>query len=244
MDEKQYLHELSLKIRKTLGGQLIGLYQIGSACLGEYQKGKSDLDVVGVISNLLTDGDRNRLSRQLEHKSFACPAEGLDLYLFTKDQVAKVASEPHYEFGFTTGHNQTNGVWEKGQDAEMLIFFELCRKHGVVLFGVKPEALFAPVEKHKIVEAFLKIIRWHQTKILDPYHDPKGQNSVLNACRMLAFVKEDKWFSKSDGGKWFLSQEPNNELVKKALRIRQRDEDVEMNEDKICSFLSMVLEII
>ena len=248
MNKDEYLHQLSLKFQETLGNNLTGLYLIGSACLGAYQEGKSDLDVVGVLFNPLTDTQKNDLAEKLDHQHFPCPAKGLDLVLLTKDAVANIANEPPYEFWFATGASWKQEGWEAGHAKEMLIFIELCRRHGVTLFGKTPNRFFAPVEKHLLAGAFLEMLRWHQTKILDAFHDPKGQNSVLNACRVLAFVHEGRLLSKSAGGEWLLSQEPDNETVKKALSIRScrdhPDRRALLSEEEVALFLLKVITAI
>lgn len=89
-----YLQQLALKLKETLGNNLIGVYLIGSACLGAYQEGKSDLDVVGVLFNPLPDKQKEDLAEKLDHQHFPCPAKGLDLVLLTEDAVANITSAP------------------------------------------------------------------------------------------------------------------------------------------------------
>ncbi|MCB0547317.1 MAG: DUF4111 domain-containing protein [Phaeodactylibacter sp.] len=243
-----YLQQLALKLKETLGNNLIGVYLIGSACLGAYQEGKSDLDVVGVLFNPLPDKQKEDLAEKLDHQHFPCPAKGLDLVLLTEDAVANITSAPPYEFWFATGASWRQEGWEAGKAKEMLIFIELCRRHGVILAGEDPRDFFAPIEKHLLADAFLEMLRWHQTKILDAFHDPEGQNSVLNACRVLAFLREGRLLSKSAGGEWLLAQEPGNETVKKALSIRScrdhPDRRALLSEEEVASFLSKVIAAI
>jgi predicted nucleotidyltransferase len=238
---KKYLNQLSQKLQNSLGSNLVGIYQTGSLSLDNYMEDKSDLDVIVVINKPITKKARNTLSQELDHKNFPCPAKGLELIIFTKETLANINSEPRYEFWFGTGSDWIPENWAEGKTKEMVIFIELCRQNGRILFGKNTDDVFPSVKREWLIEAFLGELYWHQTKILDPFHDPLGMNSVLNACRILAFVKEGEMISKSAGGEWFLNYEPNNDLVKGALAIRNQNIDVELQKEDIDLFLKKMI---
>lgn len=235
--EAEYLHQLSQKLQEILGGNLIGLYQTGSGSLDNYTEGKSDLDVIGVVKKPISKEDKDVLANELDHKNFPCPAKGLDLIICTKEAVSNVKSEPNYELWFSTGGSWNCEGWEEGKNKEIVIFIELCHHNGKILFGKNPKKLFSQVKREWLMDALLKELHWHQTKILDPFHDPLGMSSVLNACRILAFAKNGNLISKSEGGEWFLKNESSNDIVKGALAIRNEKVDVNLKKEEIASFL-------
>ena len=238
---KEYTNQLAQKLQETLGDNLIGLYQTGSSSLDDFQS-SSDLDVIGVVSEEMKDGEKDTLMEILDHKNFPCPAKGLDLVIVTEQSVKNPVEEPYYDFRFSTG-----GSWEveteiEGKAKEMLILFELCRRNGVCLFGEKPESLFDPVNRSHLIEALIDGLEWHQTEILDPFHDPYGQYSVLNACRALAFVRTDQFLSKTKGAEWFLENEPDNQLVRNALKIRKGQKKDCPDKQEIDAFLNRIIQ--
>lgn len=241
---EDYRTRLVQRIYHVLGDGLLGLYQVGSACLGDYIPGKSDLDIVGVVRHALSIEQRNELAQGLDHASFPCPAKGLDLVLFMAESARLSVSEPSYEFWFATGASWHPENWESGQGTEMVIFLELCRRHGISLFGPSPERLIAPVALEYLLAAFQDMLEWHQTKVLDIFHDPRGQYSVLNACRVLAYVAEGQFLSKTAGGKWLLTQEPANRMVRTALTIRQGQANEAIDPAEIAVFLRQTIAII
>ena len=239
---EKYLYQLSQKLQTKLGSNLVGIYQTGSLSLDNYKEDKSDLDIVVVINRPVTKESRNTLSQELNHKNFPCPAKGLELIIFTKETLTNISSEPHYEFWFGTGSDWIHENWAEGKTKEMVIFIELCRRNGQVLFGKQTEDVFPSIKREWLIEAFLEELYWHQTKILDPFHDPFGMNSVLNACRISAFIVKGELISKSAGGEWFLTHRSKNDLVKGALAIRNENADIELKEADIDLFLRRVIK--
>ncbi len=241
MVTSEYLEQLKSKIQCVLGPNLVGLYQIGSSCMNDFRKGKSDLDIVGVLSSEIQRNQRNEISSTLDHKNFNCPAQGLDLILFTSSVVKGIVDEPRYEFWFSTGAGWITESSGPGRTSEMHIFLAQCKEHGLTLHGPEPGLYFAQREKKKILSAFLEMLKWHQTKILDDFHDPGGQNSVLNACRVLAYLAESNLISKTAGGEWFLKKYPDNNTVQKALSSRLENGDLQISESEITKLLDHVM---
>ncbi|MCB9081832.1 MAG: DUF4111 domain-containing protein [Lewinellaceae bacterium] len=241
---EDYRTKLAQRLYLLLGDGLLGLYQVGSACLGDYVPGKSDLDIVGVVRHPLSFEQGNELARGLDHSSFPCPAKGLDLVLFTAESAGSNVPEPTYEFWFATGASWHPENWETGRGTEMVIFLELCRRHGLTLFGPPPERLIASVAREYLLAAFQDMLEWHQTKVLDIFHDPRGQYSVLNACRVLAYVAEGQFLSKTAGGEWLLKQEPANAMVRQALTIRLGEANEDIDPDEITEFLQRTITLL
>lgn len=241
MEEKEYSRKLLLNLKEVLGNNIIGLYQIGSACLEDYKIGKSDIDMVGVLSQPISNQQREALAKSIDHSHLPCPAKGLDIVLFHKDSLTTILDEPIFEFWFATGGSWRQEGWEKGQNKEMLIFIELSRRHGITLFGDKPGTYFTHIDRRLLVNAFLEMLQWHQTQILDPFHDPDGQNSVLNACRVFAFAQTGQFFSKTRGGEWMLQKETDNEIVRKALATRNGQTVGKVSGNEISLLLSRII---
>ncbi len=240
MTTHNYFIGLLSRIYDILHEDLIGLYLIGSVSMNDFITSTSDFDVIGVVARSLTKEDKSKLEQALKNKNFPCPAEGLDIVLMTKGNAKGIKQNPEYEFWYSTGANWPVISWESGASSEMSIFLELCRQHGIVIYGERPANIISPIDPKLLYRSFKELIEWHRNHILDEYHDPKGQNSVLNACRILKFVESKKLYSKTEGGKLYLQDSPENLAVKKALAIRGKIKENKIERNEILELLNKV----
>lgn len=240
MIAQNYFNGLLSRIYDILHEDLVGLYLTGSASMDDFITSKSDFDVIGVVARFITEEDKNKLEQSLKHDNFHCPAEGLDIVLMTKENAKGIKQNPEYEFWYSTGANWPVISWESGTSSEMSIFLELCRQHGITIYGERPAKLISPINTKILYLSFKEIIEWHRNHILDEYHDPKGQNSVLNACRILKFVESKKLYSKTEGGNLYLQDSPESLAVKRALAIRGKIQEDKIERNEILELLNQV----
>jgi hypothetical protein len=237
-----YLTELTTRCQAVLGNKLIGLYVVGSGAQCD-QTNKSDLDVIGILFEPLPEPLKDQLAQELNHSSLPVPASGLDLLLVTRDSVQNPQESPEHQFWFSTGAAWQTEIDKGGHTSEHLIVFAVCRDKGHPLYGPAPVEIFAPAPRNLLLRALISVLEWHRKKILDPFHDPLGQYSVLNACRAWRYAEEGELTSKSAGAEWVLSKEPENVLVKSALAIRQGKRTMPLDREEIDTFLSRILSI-
>jgi hypothetical protein len=64
-------------------------------------------------------------------------------------------------------------------------------------------------------------------------------NTVLNTCRALRWLREDVWSSKSGAGAWALPRVADAELVEAALARRNRS--AELGRERVVRFVESVL---
>jgi predicted peroxiredoxin len=240
MIQSTYMRELIVKVHSVLKKKLTSLYVIGSASFEDYIENKSDLDVFGITSTSLTNYEKGKLGQILDHANFPCPAKGLDIVFMTRQNIEEIKSEPVYEFWFSTGAEWPQESWESGISTEMIVFIELCKQNGIKIYGKESSIKFGEIDKRLILKAFKEILIWHKNYILNQYHDPNGQNSVLNACRILKYIETNRFYSKTDGGEQFLKDEPNNLTVQKALRIRQKESSQKITREEIMELIKEV----
>lgn len=240
MVDDRYLDELVHRVTSILRGKLRALYVIGSTSLGDYIPERSDLDILGITSTVLTDGEKDRLANTLDQENLSCPADGLDMVLLAEPHIQEIKPEPFYEFWFSTGAKWPREDWSRGASSEMLIFLELARQNGVKIYEKGPPFELVKINRDLLGWAFGQILHWHKQYILDDYHDPRGQNSVLNACRILLWADTNKFFSKSQGGEAYRKRYPANLLVEKALSIRQQQNDRVITRQEVMEFIELV----
>lgn len=237
MIQSEYIKKLVNRLNAVLLEKLNSLYIIGSTSFEDYIENKSDIDVFGITNESLTKFEKDQLEKILNNSNFPCPAAGLDIVLITKEHVEDINPKPDYEFWFSTGTNWPEEKWVASSSTEMLIFIESCRQNGIKVYGIQPSVKFQKVDTKLILNAFKQILRWHVNYVLDDFHDPNGQNSVLNACRILKYIETNKFYSKTNGGIEFLIGDPNNLTVQKALRIRQNESLEKITKEEILKFI-------
>ena len=240
--EDIYLEKIKNTLYLFFNTNLFGIYQIGSGTFNDFLPGKSDLDIVVVIDQQVNEKALDELAKLLDHQNIPCPAEGLDIVIFRKNSILHLVEEPHCEFWFATGEKWEQEDWEGAENREMLIFIELCRRNGKTLFGSSPQTYFPKVKRKWLLRAFHEMLVWHKGKILDPFHDPLGQNSILNACRVLAYFRTEDLLSKTAGGKWYLENVEKDKLVQSALSVRVDDLEVKIEKEEIDALLTKVIK--
>lgn len=214
-----YLVQLAEKVESILKANLVGVYLMGSGAQGDFRV-KSDLDVLVVVSGEITAQQKGRLVHDLDHSQLHVPAAGLDLMIVRLETVTHPQLRPPYEFWFSTGSTWKTEVDLKGSTSEALIFLGICAQSARTIAGKDHKEVFRPVPFQLLLSALIDVLEWHRAKILDPFHDPNGQYSILNASRAWLYVLEEKLVSKKEGGQWVLSREPDNLLIRNALAIR------------------------
>lgn len=83
MDEADYLTELLARVRAALPVRDVAV--IGSWARGEYVPGSSDLDVVAVAVDAVTEEQRAAVVARCSHDALPCPATKLELVVYEPD---------------------------------------------------------------------------------------------------------------------------------------------------------------
>jgi len=217
---RPYLAEVLRRLEDTLGENLEGLYIQGSCAHNAFREGLSDLDLIAICAEPLADNMKTEVNRCLLNSALPVPASGLELVVVTAESAKSADPAPAYELMILTGPNWPDSLETSGRASELLIDFGICRQKGIALKGPAPLDVFAEPDPLLVRQALVQAMTWHRAKILDTFHDPDGQNSILNACRALLYHSEGRFASKDEGGEWFLSARPGCTLVQSALAKR------------------------
>lgn len=156
------------------------VYLVGSAALGAYEHGRSDVDVVAVTARSLSIPERLALAAAAEE--LPVPARKLELVVYPR-------GSDRWELNLNTGEHV--GV---DPDAEPSFWFLLDRaiaeQHAAPLFGPPWSELFEP-EPPEAIEIALA-----QVAAFDGWDDPVG-DAELAAARAQVWRETGLWISKS-----------------------------------------------
>ena len=218
-------------LQKEVPGLIEGLYVYGSATLGDYQVGRSDLDFVAFsCQNLNQDellrlaGIHNRLNQQFPHSKL----NGLYLDWSNLGKPARQSSP---------GPGYFNGRMLPATREEMnlITWFQL-KNNALSLLGPDPQRLPFKVnaedmltELHGNLAAYwepwlLRHQSWYRPQYwLLVFFGQKVEWSVLGISRLYYTFKTGAITSKSGAGKYCLEVLPEeyHQILREALNIRQ-----------------------
>jgi Domain of unknown function (DUF4111)/Nucleotidyltransferase domain len=169
---------------------------IGSAALGDYVAGVSDLDVA-VVSPGPVD-DPRALVAPILHRELPCPARKLELVVYRADQAGTPTRNLAFEVDLNTGPDGDRVLTElSGAPGHWyLIDLAIAHEHGVSLAGPPAGEVIGRPPRDDVLDALLAGMRWALEA------EPDSPNTVLNALRGRRFVATGAWVSKRAALEW------------------------------------------
>jgi len=190
---REYAGRLTAELSALIAPALAGAYLHGSAALGGWVAGRSDVDVLFVVADDVTT-EAVAAAEDLLATAPGCPGRGLECSLVTVSQAARPA--PPWPFvlhvNCCDGGRMRLGASMAG-DADLLMHYAVCRAAGITLAGPPPAEAIGPVARAVILRYLAGELAWGLANAPECY-------AVLNACRALVFLDEDRIVSKIAGG--------------------------------------------
>lgn len=229
-----YAREVTERLRATLGDKLIGVYLHGSAVLGDFVRERSDVDIVAVSDEPLTDNECNAVAERFSSESLSCPARGLELHIVDRAAVEDLVESPPFQLHIATPDRVIVGHG-RGGDPDLVMHYAVLRERGVALAGPPASEIFPTVSKEKLVRAFAGELRWALEHASPAYQ-------VLNACRAWRFVEENVLTSKLAGAAWARERVEDPATIEVALRHRRAESSAQPKTRDARAFVESVLK--
>lgn len=190
--------------KAIIENNLTGIYLHGSLAMGCFNPEKSDIDLIVVIEEDITDVQKIEFMQHLVALNEKAPAKGLEISIVKKEYCKTFVYPTPFELHFSLVHlqwfkdNPDNYVVNmKGVDEDLAAHFTIINKHGIVLYGEPIVNIFGDVPRKYYIQSICSDVKNARQHILnDPIY------TILNLCRVLAFLKEDLHLSKLQGGEW------------------------------------------
>lgn len=213
---KSYLQDLAARLRAILRDELVGAYAGGSYALGDFEEGRSDLDVAAVCRETIARTRKTEIVAALRHEALPCPARGLEFVVYPEASTRVATTEPAFELNLNTGPRMAFRVdFEPAAEQHWFaIDRAILRAHGMVLFGPPVEDVFAAIPRAALLGLLVESVRWHRANL------PTGSDTVLNACRALCFAANGAWSSKRQAGEWAIERGHSPGVIVEAFRAR------------------------
>jgi hypothetical protein len=192
-----YAQALTERLEESLGGRLRAAYLHGSAVLGGWTPGGSDVDMLFVAGNRLAAPEAAAAAAVLAAPRPACPGTGLECSVVTVGQAASPAAP--WPFLLHVAHAPGGGrprvVSGSGHpgDPDLLMHYAVCRAAGLPVSGPPPQDLIGSVPRPVILGYLAGELGWGAAHGTEAY-------AVLNACRALVFLADGRIVSKVAGG--------------------------------------------
>ncbi|EFH89901.1 aminoglycoside adenylyltransferase domain-containing protein [Ktedonobacter racemifer] len=226
-------------LHNYLQGNLLGVYIVGSAALGGFIAGRSDIDIQGVCARQLSQEEKEQITSLLAHPSLPCPTRGCEFVLYSREKVTIPSPTAGFEVNLNSGPQMCFHVTYDSKDESFHWFLldrSIAREHGISIFGPDAHELFGVIPRTWLLNALLTSLRWHTD------HDEAGYSSILNACRGWRFAEENQWSSKVDAIEWAKTRVADGELLTQALALRAGTCDKTLDQKKVKQFLNSIRE--
>ncbi len=186
--------------------KLVGVYLHGSAAMGCFHSEKSDIDLLVVVSEEISDKEKRTFMDMVVALNGKAPKKGLELSVVRREVCKPFVYPTPFELHFSVTHlewyqrNPADYVARmKGVDKDLAAHCTILFHRGKTLWGEEIAAVFGEVPDTAYFDSI-----WND---IENAKEDIAENPVyiiLNLCRVLAYRREGLILSKQEGGEWAL----------------------------------------
>jgi hypothetical protein len=200
------LRELQDSIGRALGDRLLGLYAFGSLVIGDFDPGRSDLDLLAVLPSRVTDAELARLHALHADLVRAHPdwTDRIETAYFPLDVLRDFQTRGGEVVRISPGeplHRVTTSP-------HWLLDLYTVQEKGLVLHGPPAAALLPPITRDEFVAAARANLRDWPGWLAESRAEGFQSYAVLAVCRNLHAVVEGTQVSKPYGARWAAARYP------------------------------------
>lgn len=227
---EELLDTIKEKYKDILKDNLVGIYLHGSLAFGCFQWESSDIDFIVVVKHSLHLKEKQALIQTLLDLDAKAPKKGFEMSVVLEKYCTHFVYPTPYELHYSNAHknqylqNLADYCQQmQGTDVDLAAHFMVINHVGKVLYGKDINEVFEMIPRPYYIDSICKDIQDYDLK--NPVY------YVLNICRVLAYLKEEKVLSKKQGALWAIKHinEEDSYVVRKALDSYQRQ--IPFNED-------------
>ena len=246
-DANRMLDLLLARIGAALHSNLVGLYLTGSLVAGDFDELVSDIDLVAVTANGLSEREIERLG--ILHRQIARTEPTWDNRIevaYISVAALKTFRESPSTIGITSPGEPFHTL-EAGKD--WLINWYNVRERGIALFGPRASTLIEPISRDEAIRWVRDHLKhWHTWRQKPAQHRNGQIYATLTLCRALHAVTTGRFVSKQQAASWTAKELPPwAPLIEEALRGWREDwykdnVDPEATWDATTRFVDVVVE--
>jgi len=155
---RNYLDNLTSALERALDAAFRAVYITGSAAVGAYREGSSDLDVLVAVEGASRDA-LERVVASCAHEVLPCPAEKLELVVYELAELAQPHVPPRWRLNFDTGKATHQVDWDPATQPSHWFVLDLAfaHRHAQPLRG---SATIGDPPSHAVERAFEEMLDW------------------------------------------------------------------------------------
>ena len=217
-----YARVLTGQLLAVADGVLQAAYLHGSAALGGWVPGRSDVDMLFVAADGISNAAVTRMGKVLYQGAGRCPGRELECSVVTVGQARQPAPPWPFVLHVTAGPGKPGRAVRPDSrspgDPDLLMHYAVCRAAGWPLCGPPPQHLIGVVPRRGILDYLAGELGWGIG------HAPEAY-AVLNACRALIYLTDHVIVSKIAGAEAVLSRGTGPaEVIERALAQQRGSE--------------------
>ena len=188
--------------KNILCDNLVGMYLHGSLAMNCFNPNVSDIDFLVIVKDRIENDKMKSLIKVLLDLSNVAPKKGFEMSVILENDVKNFKYPTPFLLHYSNYYKErylkdSNYICRDGQDIDLAAHMNVIKERGILLYGERIEDMFYNIPK----EYYIKSIK---SDILNS--DKEIENNpvyyILNLCRVLYFLTENKVSSKIEGGEW------------------------------------------
>lgn len=210
------------------------VYLHGSLAMGCFNPRRSDIDLLVVTAHPLSiEAKRSLIELLLRISRSPHPVE---ISFLQRDDLFPwqypTPFDLHYSEDWREQYSRDlqGDDWRRWndirhRDPDLAAHITIARARGICLLGMPPATALPPVPPKDYLDSIISDLEWaHERAAKFPTY------GILNACRVLAYLREGHIYSKVEGGEWGLAALPPafHPAIRSALAAYRDDSEIEM----------------
>ena len=225
---------------EVFGSKVTGIYLHGSLAMGCFRWDKSDIDLLVVMEEDITDEQKMCFMEKVAALNKEAPKKGIEMSVVKKEYCSHFVYPTPFELHFSVAHLDwfqrapEEYIHEmKGVDPDLAAHFMIIGHYGIVLWGKPVKEVFAEVPEEDYIDSIMTDVEHAREAVLE-----EPVYIVLNLCRVLAYLKDGAVLSKKQGGEWGLRNlEPEyHGIVAMVLQAYISNEDMTVDNREALAF--------
>lgn len=246
-DYHEVTDEFVKQSTKILGDKLTGVYLHGSATMGCFNPKESDIDLLVVVKDALSTGEKRQFMDMVVELNKKAPKKGIEMSIVKESVCNPFVYPTPFELHFSIAHldwylSNPQEYVEKmnGTDKDLAAHFTIIYYRGIKLYGGEIASVFFKVSRADYLDSI-----WSDVENAEEEINENPMYIILNLCRVLAYAEEGQILSKQEGGIWGMDHIPVLEyknLVREALEEYQTGEAMVLEAPVAEAFAAYMLE--
>lgn len=203
---EEVLGKIGQGYKAILKEKLVGIYIHGSLAFRCFNPQKSDIDFIVVVKKSLALEEKVLCIQCLLDLEELATAKGFEMSIVLEKHCLNFIYPTPFELHYSKVYRAS--AWQdikayceamQGTDKDLAAHFQVIRTVGYPIYGKAVCDVFSEVPEEYYLDSILGDIQNAKEDIVDnPVY------TVLNLCRVWAYLKEGKILSKKDGALWVI----------------------------------------